>query len=102
MLLWSLGTQILGMTSEEFWSLTLEEFDARLERHKEAEKRTDIRFGMFCSVYINSKLKQGARQYQPGEWFGHHKPEPEQSDDQMLAFMRAFSEAHNKQIANEG
>ncbi len=42
--------------------------------------------------------KQGTPAIDPGRWFGRHTPAPEQSDEQMLAMMQAFSAAHNKRI----
>ncbi len=59
------------MTSEEFWDLTWEEYYARDDRHNEEQRRWDERFGLIASVYINTKLKEGAEQVRPGQFFGY-------------------------------
>lgn len=69
-----------------------------MDRFNEGEKRWDLRFGVVTSGYINCHLKQGARPIEPGYWFGHHEPAKEQSDEQMLAMMQAFTKAHNKKL----
>lgn len=83
------------MSSEEFWQLTHDEFDARVEAYQRVEKRWDLRFGVIASTYINTKLKQGTTPIKPGSFFGHADAEDEGPDfemtpEQTVAHMKAL------------
>jgi len=41
----------------------------------------------------------GSAKPKPGDFYGHYLPAEEQSDNSMLAAMKAFTEAHNKKLA---
>lgn len=62
------------MASEEFWSLTWEEYLARDERHLEEQQRWDERFGLIASTQINCNLTEGAEPKHAGFFFGYPRP----------------------------
>ena len=72
-----------------------------MRRWRERERRNDLRFGVLLSWYVNPKLDKNGRKMQPGEFFGHILPTPEQSDESMLAFMREFSRQYNRRREQE-
>ncbi len=91
-----MGTQTLRMSSEEFWSLTYEEFYAREDRHFEEQKRWDLRFGVGPSVYVNAHLKEGADPVNPGDFFGYtteSEPDREMTPEESLAHVKAMFQA---------
>ncbi len=88
----------MGLSSEEFWGLTIEEYDARRDCWELQEKRWDLRFGVVASGYVNTKLKEGYPPIQPGAWFGYETQEEEMSAEQMLRQMKAFAAMHNAQL----
>jgi hypothetical protein len=88
----------MGMSSDEFWDMLPEEFDARRYWFEEYETQKEMRFGVIASAYANTKLKEGYPPIQPLAWFGYEAPDEEMSDERMLQQMMAFAEQHNKQL----
>ena len=43
----------MGLTSEEFWKLTLVQFNAMCKRFQSREERMDFHAGLICSVLAN-------------------------------------------------
>jgi hypothetical protein len=84
------------MSSEEFWSLTWEEYLARDERFLEEQQRWDERFGIMPSVYVNAHSKEGAKPKHAGFFFGYPEPtrkpvgdsEREMTTEQQIAAWR--------------
>lgn len=74
------------------------QYRALCRRWFERERRQDIRFGVALAAHFNSQSEQGARKIKPGDLYGHYLPEAEQSDEEMLAFMRQWSAGHNRQL----
>jgi hypothetical protein len=54
--------------------------------------------GVALASYFNSHSDKSARKIAPGDFYGHHIPAPEQSDESMLAMMKKVTEAHNKTL----
>ena len=51
--MWSVGRIDLGLTDEEFWSLTLVEFNALLKRKQTMDERGDFHAALICCVLAN-------------------------------------------------
>jgi hypothetical protein len=77
------------------------QYRALCRRVAERERRWDIRFGVPLAHYFNAHSAQGSRSHQPGDFYGHHIPAEEQSDDDMLAAMQAYTRQHNKRLAKQ-
>lgn len=87
------------MTREEFWSLTEDQFNSRLERYQEEQKREDLRFGVVAAAFCNLHLKEGSQPIQPGSFFGHEVDQDyEMSTEETVDFMKSFAQAHNAHL----
>ena len=65
----------LGLSDDEFWSLTPRELEALRSRRMDMERIKNYRAGLQPSVYINSKRKKGAKAITPLEFFGQELPQ---------------------------
>jgi hypothetical protein len=103
--LWSFGTQVIRIPSEEFWSLTFEEYFAREDRFFETEKRKDLRFGAIISTIANwsgKQLKEGAPLLTAESIFGHEASKETQEDvemtpEQTIAHVKAMFAGNHQQ-----
>ena len=74
------------MASEEFWSLTFEEYFAREARYLEQERRWDLRFGMVGATFINwsgKQLREGSPPVTAEALFGYSLDEDSGEDYEM-------------------
>lgn len=83
------------MSSEELWSLTMEEYCARDDCYFEEQKRWDLRLGQMLSVYVNGHLKEGASPHTAGSFFGYSEddgPDHEMTPEESIAHAKAMFE----------
>lgn len=48
--MWSIGVGSLGLSSQDFWRLTLAQFNALISRYNDEQRRRDYRAAQICSV----------------------------------------------------
>ena len=93
--MWSIGRFDLGLSDDEFWSLTIPHFNALVARLKKKfdyeaaiQKREDYRSGLVASVLYNTKLSKKNRNKakEPLDWF-KSKSTNNTVDKQKLAAM---------------
>jgi hypothetical protein len=68
--IWSFGRFNLALGEEEFWRLTLAQYDALAARYKEGQEWHDYRAALICSVNaeINRDRKKRARPFSPKDF----------------------------------
>lgn len=62
--LWSIGRYDLRLNDEEFWSLTLKEFNLLMKRHKEQRSADMFNSALICATIANVNRTKG-RSYTP-------------------------------------
>ena len=62
--LWSIGRYDLRLNDEEFWSLTLKEFNLLMKRHKEQRSAEMFNSALICATIANVNRSKG-RAYTP-------------------------------------
>jgi len=84
----------LRLGEDEFWHLTLKEFNALSERHKDAQDWLDYRTGLLCSVLaeINRDHKRKSQPYTPAD-FMPKKASRGQTPEQILATVQMLNAA---------
>lgn len=92
-----MGRVDLGLRDEEFWRLTLRQFDALLRRQNQIRALADFRAGTITAVLanVNRDPKKG-RAYTPADFFpslrAHQPPEPAPIEvwKKIVSVFRAF------------
>ena len=89
--MWASGRFDLGLTEDEFWNLTLKEFNALSARFKDAQDWQNYRAAMICAVVANTvRRKKGDRVWQPSD-FMPTKERRVMTDKQMFAQVQAIN-----------
>lgn len=97
---WAVGRQLLGLTSEEFWSLTPVEFDALLEAQRDEQRFWNFRAGLpAAAIYNCSPRKKGDRKiWQPLDFFGDRQRKEGLSNyhlDRALTWLSKHAKTQN-------
>lgn len=90
-----MGVYDLGLTSEQFWSITPAQLYSLIDRKKIDLFRADWRSGIICATLANINRKSGSKEFKPTQFMPENDiidTEPEQSPEELLAaFERAFA-----------
>lgn len=70
--LWAIGRYDLKLSEEEFWALTLKEFNLLLKRHKEQRSADMYNSALICATIANSNRSRG-KVYQPSDFMPKEK-----------------------------
>jgi hypothetical protein len=83
--MWSFGRYTLRLASEEFWHLTMVEFSALVERHKEEQHGMYYRAAMVCSLIAetNRDKKKHPKPFTPDDFMPKAKKSRRMSDAKM-------------------
>jgi len=91
--LWAFGRYDLGLSEEEFWSLTLREYSALADRFKDAQKWLDYRTALICSTIYNM-LRGSQKALMPEYFMPGSKKRERQTPEQMLVTMNVYAAAY--------
>jgi len=94
--LWSFGRFNLGLSDEEFWHLTLAQFNALAKRYDEQQERQDYRAALICTVLaeINRDRKKRPRPFKPEDFMPKRgRKQKPMTDEQMLAQAKIITAA---------
>ena len=89
-----MGRYDLGLSEEEFWGLTLKEFNALSERYGVNQEWLNYRAALICSVLANIARdpKKKGTPYIPRDFMpGGKQPYQKQTAKQMLATAKMWS-----------
>lgn len=76
----------LGLSDDEFWSLSPKEFDAMAKRHQHVETMRNYRAGLAAAAIYNVNRKPHSDPIDPLMFFGgEHQPEPMAATAEQLA-----------------
>ncbi len=69
-MMWAVAVYDLKLTTEQFFDLTLAQFNALVDRFREANRALDFRFGVLCATVAGmfGKKKDGSN-FEPGDFF---------------------------------
>jgi hypothetical protein len=77
----------LGLTTEQFYALTLLQFLALQQRFIEAEKRNDRRVARLASVIVNMSGKVSKQHFSEDEFMPGGKEPKQQTPQEMIAVL---------------
>ena len=90
--MWASGRFDLGLTEDEFWNLTLKEFNALSARFKDAQDWQNYRAAMICCVVANTVRTKTKK---PLPWvpsdFMPTRERKQMTDKQMFAQVQAIN-----------
>ena len=93
---WAIARYDLGLTEDEFWNLSIDEFNALLKRHNLKQEREDSRAAMICTVIANIFRGKG-KPYKITD-FMPSKPRQKrnQTPVEMVEMLKCFTSLRDK------
>ncbi len=96
--LWSIGIYDLRLTEDQFWRLTLEEFNSLCHRHKEKQRAELFNSALICSVIANVNRGKG-KAYTPLDFMPKEKKKPKpMSINEMVDLLKQVTLAHGGEV----
>ena len=102
--MWAVGVYDLNLSDEEFWRLTLGEFNALSKRHADGEKRSAHRAAsIIAAIYNTIPRKKGKKAFTPNDFLPDSmrikdKPRKKQTPEEMLAMVKAMHHAFTGEV----
>ena len=91
--MWSIGIYDLRLTEDQFWRLTLGEFNSLCLRHKEAKRAELFNSALICSVIANVNRGKG-KAYSPADFMPkEQKQKQKMSMQDMISVLRQVTAA---------
>ena len=89
--MWAVAVYDLGLTTEQFYALTLRQFMTLHERFKEAERRLDRRCARIAAVIVNMSGKYSKKSYTEEDFMPGGKEPKQQTMEEMIALLKGSS-----------
>ncbi len=89
----------MKLTSEQFWRLTLKEFNKLCDRHTQDKRAELLNSALICSVIANVHRKKG-KAYSPEDFMPKDKPKKkkEMSIDDMVEVLKQITLSHGGEV----
>lgn len=96
--MWSIGRYDLRLTDEEFWGLTLREFNLLMKRHKEQRSAEMFNSALICATIANVNRSKG-RAYTPQDFMPKEKEKKiKMKIGDMLSVLKAVTASNGGDI----
>jgi hypothetical protein len=96
--LWSIGRYDLRLNDEEFWGLTLREFNLLMKRHKEQRSAEMFNSALICATIANVNRSKG-RAYTPQDFMPKEKEKKiKMKIEDMLSVLKAVTASNGGDI----
>lgn len=98
--LWAFGRYDLRLSDDEFWDLTLDQFNALSEQYIQEQENQDLRTALICSLLANihRDTKKRHKPYEPKDFMPQRRPKKQKTDDQMKNELTALTVALGGEI----
>ena len=87
-----MGRYDLSLGEEEFWALTIKEFNALIERHNNNQEWLNYRAALICTVLANIWRSKNTKAFIPDDFMPKEKPD-KQTPKQILATVKVLNAA---------
>lgn len=83
--LWAFARYDLGLSDEEFWDLSVEQFNALIERHITEQENRDLRAAQICCVLANihRDTRKKPRPFEIKDFLPQRRPKKPKTEKQM-------------------
>jgi hypothetical protein len=89
--LWAIGIYDLGLDDDQFWRLTIRQFNKLVERHKENKRAELFNSALICSVIANVNRGKG-KPFQPSDFMPkENKKKAKMTTEQMVEMLRMIT-----------
>jgi len=96
--LWSIGRYDLRLNDEDFWGLTLREFNLLMKRHKEQRSAEMFNSALICATIANVNRSKG-RAYTPQDFMPKEKEKKiKMKIEDMLSVLKAVTASNGGDI----
>jgi len=90
--MWAIARYDLRLADEEFWSLTLKQYEALVKRYALDIERQDYHAGLICSVLANIyRDPKKRRKPYTAQDFMPRKEKPKQEPEEIMRKMKAIT-----------
>ena len=89
--MWATAVYDIGLTTEQFYSLTLRQFMALHDKFRESERRLDRRCARLAAVIVNTAGKFSKKSYTEDDFMPGGKEPKQQSMEEMIAILKSSS-----------
>lgn len=97
MVLWSIGRYDLRLSEDEFWQLTLKEFNLLMKRHKEQRSAELYNSALICATIANVNRSKG-KHFQPSDFMPKEKKKKKMSIAEMVQALKAITAQNGGEI----
>jgi len=87
-----MGRYDLGLGEEEFWALTIKEFNALIERYNNNQEWLNHRTALICTVLANMWRGKNTKTFTPDDFMPKERAR-QQTPKQMLATAKVLNAA---------
>jgi hypothetical protein len=88
----------LKLTNEQFWRLTLKEFNSLCLRHREKQRAELFNSALICSVIANVNRKKG-KTFSPMDFMPKEKKKPKQmSANELVEVLKQITLANGGEV----
>lgn len=97
--LWSIGRYDLRLTDDDFWGLTLKEFNLLMKRHKEQRSAEMFNSALICATIANVNRSKG-RAYTPMDFMPKEevKPKKKMSIAEMVNVLKQVTASNGGEV----
>ena len=96
--MWSIGRYDLRLTDEDFWGLTLREFNLLMKRHKEQRSAEMFNSALICATIANVNRSKG-RAYTPQDFMPKEKEKKiKMKIEDMLSVLKVVTASNGGDI----
>ena len=86
------------MTDEQFWRLTIKEFNSLCHRHRENKRAELFNSALICATIANVNRKKG-KAYSPDDFMPKIKKKPKQmSIEEMVEILKQVTVANGGEV----
>jgi hypothetical protein len=95
--LWAIGRYDLQLSEEDFWRLTLKEFNMLCHRHRERRRAELFNSALICSVIANVHRGKG-KPYKPDDFMPKEKTNKKMTTEEMVEMLKAITLANGGEV----
>ena len=97
MVLWSIGRYDLRLSEDEFWQLSLKEFNLLMKRHKEQRSAELYNSALICATIANVNRSKG-KHFQPSDFMPKEKKKKKMNINEMAEILKAITLANGGEV----
>lgn len=97
--IWAVGRYDLRLSEQEFWNLTLKQFNALLERHRINFEWQNYRPALICAILANIYRDKKSKAFTPQDFMPKTKlKEKRQTTEEMINIVKLLNKFYKGKV----